>query len=61
MAKDYIGDHIFTANDREIGVKIYKGQECIFDGFVEPNTFNQDFASEYTQISLNCQDYLCTL
>ena len=41
ISKDYIGDYIFTANDREIGVKIYKdGTECIFDGYVEPNTFN---------------------
>lgn len=61
VTKEYFGDYIFTANDREIGVKIYKGEECIFDGFVEPNTFNQDFAGEYTEISLNCQDYLCTL
>ena len=61
VTKEYIGDYIFTANDREIGVKIYKGEECIFDGFVEPNTFNQEFAGEYTEISLNCQDYLCTL
>ena len=40
-SKDYIGDYIFTDNDREISVRIYKDdEECIFDGFVEPNTFN---------------------
>lgn len=59
--KDYIGDYIFTANDRSIGVKIYKSNNCIFDGFIQPQTYNQDFADEYTQITLNCQDYLCTL
>lgn len=59
--KDYIGDYIFTANDRSIGVKIYKSNNCIFDGFIQPQTYNQDFADEYTQITLNCQDFLCTL
>jgi hypothetical protein len=40
IAKEYIGDYIFTANDREIGVKIFKNDVYIFDGYVEPNTFN---------------------
>lgn len=61
LVKNYIGDYIFTANDRGIRVKIYKSNNCIFDGYIEPQTYNQDFADEYTQITLNCQDYLCTL
>ena len=62
ISQEYIGDYIFTANDREISVKIYQdGYNCIFDGYVEPNTFNQDFNTDYTEITLNCQDYLCTL
>ena len=61
LVKDYIGDYIFTANDRGIRVKIYKSNNCIFDGYIQPQTYNQDFADEYTQITLNCQDYLCTL
>ena len=61
IVKNYLGDYLFTSNDRGIGVKIYKNSDCIFDGYVQPNTYNQDFAEEYTEITLNCQDYLCTL
>ena len=61
LVKDYIGDYLFTSNDREISVKVYKNNVCIFDGYVQPNTYNQDFAKEYTELTLNCQDYLCTL
>lgn len=61
IVKNYLGDYLFTSNDRGIGVKIYKDSNCIFDGYVQPNTYNQDFAEEYTEITLNCQDYLCTL
>ena len=59
--KEYIGDNVFTANDREVPVKIYKGDTCIFDGYVEPQTYNQDFTTEYNELELNCNDYLCTL
>lgn len=66
LVKDYIGDSIFTANDREIEVRVYKNDansrdNCIFYGFLVPNTYNQDFAEVYTEITLNCQDWLCTL
>lgn len=61
LVEDYIGDYIFTANDRQIGVKIFKGNQCIFDGYLQPQSYNQDFAEKYTEITLNCQDYLCTL
>jgi hypothetical protein len=59
LVKDYIGDSIFTANDREIEVRVYKGntnsrENCIFYGFLVPNTYNQDFADVYTEITLNC-------
>lgn len=61
LVDSYIGDYLFTANDREINVRIYKGNECIFDGFIQPQSYNQDFAEQYTEITLNCQDFLCTL
>ena len=40
---------------------IYRDNKCIFNGYIQPQTYNQDFASEYTELTLNCQDYLCTL
>lgn len=61
LVNEYIGDNIFTAYDREISVKIYKNDKCIFDGFLQPQSYNQDFASEYTELQLKCDDYLCTL
>lgn len=61
LAKNYLGDYIFSSDDRGIEVLIYKEKECIFNGYIQPQTYNQDFADEYTEITLNCQDYLCTL
>ena len=59
--KNYLGDYIFSADDRSIEVFIYRDNKCIFNGYIQPQTYNQDFASEYTELTLNCQDYLCTL
>ena len=61
LVKNYLGDYIFSADDRSIEVFIYRDNKCIFNGYIQPQTYNQDFASEYTELTLNCQDYLCTL
>jgi hypothetical protein len=40
VTKDYIGNKLFADNSRNIKVNIYKGDKCIYAGFVEPNTFS---------------------
>lgn len=65
LAKRYLGDYLFTANDRKTKVTITKAvsgkTESVFVGYIQPFTYNQDFAEEFTEIELNCIDYLSTL
>ena len=61
VVRDYVGAQLFTGNDNDIQVEIYKGSNCIFDGFVQPVSYNQDFALRYTDFELSCFDVLSTL
>lgn len=67
VTNKYLGDDLFTSNDRGITVSIArknKGESVyttIFFGYVEPFTYSQDFAEEYTNIELTCMDWLSTL
>lgn len=61
LTKDYIGDKLFTGNPRNIKVNIYKSDNLIFAGYVEPNTFSQPFVTQYDEFSINCIDALSTL
>ena len=45
LVKNYLGDYIFSADDRSIEVFIYRDNKCIFNGYIQPQTYNQDFAS----------------
>ena len=40
LAKNYLGDYIFSSDDRGIEVLIYKEKECIFNGYIQPQTYN---------------------
>lgn len=61
LTNTYLGDYLFSANDREIKVNVLKDGECIFSGYVEPLSFSQDFADEFVEIELTCVDWLSTL
>lgn len=61
VAEDYIGDELWAANSHSIVVNIFKGSECVFAGYVEPNTFNQPFARPLDGFTINCVDALSTL
>lgn len=65
ITNTYLGDYLYSANDRGISVMVYKttsdNNECLFSGYVEPLSFSQDFATEYTEIELVCNDWLSTL
>lgn len=57
----YLGDKLFAGNSESVGVLVYKNNETIFQGFVEPDTYNQPYAKTYEPFTLNCIDFLGTL
>lgn len=42
-------------------VNIFKGNKCVFAGYIEPNTFSQPFVAPYDEFDINCTDALSTL
>lgn len=59
----YIGDALWASNARNIIVNIKNAatQECVFAGYVEPNSFNQPFAKPLEEFTINCIDAISTL
>lgn len=60
LTKEYLGDYLFNAKDKVI-VNVYKGNSCIFAGYVEPNVYSQPYANELDSLTINCTDFLSTL
>ena len=60
LTKQYIGDTLWAANANNIKVEISKGNNVIFNGFVEPNTYSQPYVS-LDEFSINCIDALSAL
>ena len=61
ITKIYLGDYIYAANQESVIVNIFKGPDCIFAGYVMPNTYNQGYANTYEQLDIQCIDYLSSL
>ena len=61
VTSSYVGNLFFAENSRSVSVEINKGNECLFYGFVDPNTFSQPFTSPLDGFSINCIDCLTTL
>jgi hypothetical protein len=61
LSRVYLGDKLFAGNSESVGVLVYKDNEIIFQGFVEPDSFNQPYAKTYEPFTLNCIDFLGTL
>lgn len=72
-AREFVGAEFFADNDKSLTVQICKaslqdildgkvGEEVmIFDGYVEPGTFDQEFTNPYDEFTVNCIDKLSTL
>jgi hypothetical protein len=60
VTKIWLGD-LFTANDRDVKVVIYKNDDIVFYGYVEPQSFSQPWASSEEEFQINCVDFLSTL
>lgn len=61
LSKIYLGDYLYAPRADSVVVNIKRGNECIFAGFVTPNSFNQDYADTWEPVTINCIDYLGTL
>jgi hypothetical protein len=61
VTKSYIGDKLFADNARDISVRVFKGGDDLFRGYIDPNTFNQPFVAGLDEFTVNCLDRLSTL
>ena len=60
LCRHYLQD-FFCNSCRDAVVNIYKGEACIFAGYIEPQTFSQDYSEEYDEVGLTCVDALSAL
>jgi hypothetical protein len=60
LAKNFIPD-FFQDSARDAVVNIRRGAECLFAGFIEPQTYTQPYNEKYDEIELNCIDALSAL
>ena len=57
----WLGDLLFAANQRQCRVRVYRDADCVFSGYVEPQTFNQSWAQRTEEIEILCIDELSCL
>ena len=60
LTKNYVDD-FFSSTCRDAVVNIYRGETCIFAGYVEPMALSQGYNEELDEIELTCIDCLCAL
>lgn len=60
LCGNFIGD-LFSTSCRDAVVNIYKNDECIFAGFIEPQTLSQPYNDRWDELELNCIDVLSAL
>ena len=61
VTDNYIGDMLWSPNARHNNVNVFKGNECVFSGFIEPNSFSQPFVAPHDEFEVNCIDGLSSL
>ena len=60
LVKNFIPD-FFCASCRDAVINIYRDGECLFAGFIEPQTYSQPYNEEEDEIELSCLDVLTAL
>lgn len=60
LCRNYIGE-FFTSSCRDAIVNIYRGDVCMFAGYIEPMTLSQGYNEYMDEIELTCIDALCAL
>lgn len=61
VTKEYLGNYLFGNNSRSISVVITVSGNTVFNGYVDPNTFNQPYTTPLDEFTINCIDKLSTL
>lgn len=61
VTNSFLGNYLFAGNSRSVSVKVKRNENVIFDGFVEPSTFNQPYVKGLDEFEINCIDFLSTL
>lgn len=60
LAENVVPD-LFCTSCRDVVVNIYEDGECVFAGFLEPQTYSQNYNEIYDEVELNCVDVLSAL
>lgn len=60
LTKNFVPD-FFCASCRDVVVNIYREGECLFAGFVEPQTYSQGYNEDQDEIELSCIDVLTAM
>jgi len=60
LTREYLPD-LFCTSCRDAVVNIYKGGECVFAGYVQPQTYSQSYNEQYDELEINCIDALSAL
>lgn len=60
LARNFVPD-FFCASCRDAVVNIYREGECLFAGFIEPQSYSQGYNGEFDEIELSCIDALTAL
>lgn len=60
LARNYEAG-FFSSTCRDAVVNIYRGDECVFAGFVEPQAYSQPFNDVLDEVELSCVDALSAL
>ncbi len=60
LTRDFIKE-LFCTSCMDAVVNIFKGDKCIFAGFVEPQTYSQGYNEVYDELEISCIDILSAL
>lgn len=60
LVRDFIPD-FFCTSCRDAVVNIFKGDKCIFAGFIEPQTYSQGYNEVFDELEISCIDVLSAL
>ena len=60
LCRNYMSS-LFCNSCRDAVVNIYREDECVFAGYIEPRTYSQPYNEVYDELELNCIDCLSAL
>lgn len=60
LTRDFIPD-FFCTSCMDAVVNIFKGDKCIFAGFIEPQTYSQGYNEVYDELEISCIDAISAL